>query len=77
MLRFLKALPRTSFQKHDRARTGDKVIDYMVVSSVSDHKKSGGIRRVYRPALLDAICVTVLVAYSLHFALAALRGGFS
>jgi hypothetical protein len=33
-------------------------------------------RRAYRPALLNAICVVFLIAYFLHFAFPALRGGF-
>ena len=38
--------------------------------------KPSEIRRAYRPALLNAICVVFLIAYFLHFALPALRGGF-
>ena len=33
-------------------------------------------REAYRRTMFDAICVTALIAYFLHFALAALRGGF-
>ena len=33
-------------------------------------------QRPYRPAIFDAVCVAVLIAYFLHFALPALRGGF-
>src|SRR6266496_856788 len=32
--------------------------------------------RAYRRTMLDAICVAVLIAYFLHFAFPALRGGF-
>ena len=32
--------------------------------------------RAYRPTIIDAICVAFLIAYFLHFALPALRGGF-
>ena len=32
--------------------------------------------RAYRHIMFDLICVTVLIAYFLHFALPALNGGF-
>src|SRR5438093_10688709 len=32
--------------------------------------------RAYRRTVFDAICVAILIAYFLHFALPALRGGF-
>ena len=33
-------------------------------------------KRAYRRSIFDALCVAVLIAYFLHFALPALRGGF-
>ncbi len=38
--------------------------------------KDAKTERAYRGLALDAICVAVLIAYFLHFALPALRGGF-
>src|SRR2546430_3245151 len=38
--------------------------------------KNAKTERAYRGLALDAICVAVLIAYVLHFALPALRGGF-
>src|SRR5438876_8273164 len=38
--------------------------------------KDAKTERAYRGLALDAICVTVLIVYFLHFALPALRGGF-
>ena len=38
--------------------------------------KGAETERAYRHTMLDAICVAVLIAYFLHFAFPALRGGF-
>jgi hypothetical protein len=38
--------------------------------------KNAKTERAYRGFVLDAICVAILIAYFLHFALPALRGGF-
>lgn len=38
--------------------------------------KAAETERAYRRTMLDAICVAVLIAYFLHFAFPALRGGF-
>lgn len=38
--------------------------------------KGAETERAYRRTMLDAICVAVLIAYFLHFAFPALRGGF-
>jgi hypothetical protein len=50
--------------------------DCMVPSPTSDHMEGAEIKEAYRRTMFDAICVTALIAYFLHFALAALRGGF-
>src|SRR5438046_2890547 len=48
----------------------------MIFSSMSGQRKDAEAERPYRAIMFDAICVTVLIAYFLHFALVALRGGF-
>jgi hypothetical protein len=48
----------------------------MIPSSISAQTKSAKTERSYRDIILDASCVTVLIAYFLYFALPALRGGF-
>jgi hypothetical protein len=48
----------------------------MVSSPTSDHMEGAETREAYRRTMFDAICVIALIAYFLHFALAALRGGF-
>jgi hypothetical protein len=37
---------------------------------------SGETERTHQAAIFDSICVACLIAYFLHFALPALRGGF-
>ena len=48
----------------------------MIPPSISGQAKSAKTERSYRDIILDATCVTVLIAYFLHFALPGLRGGF-
>ena len=48
----------------------------MIPPSISAQAKSAKTERSYRDIILDASCVTVLIAYFLYFALPALRGGF-
>jgi hypothetical protein len=48
----------------------------MIPSSTLHHMDSAETKRAYRRTIFDALCVAVLVAYFLHFALPALRGGF-
>ena len=48
----------------------------MIPSLTSRRMETPETQRTYRPTIIDAICVTVLIAYFLHFALPALRGGF-
>ena len=48
----------------------------MIPSLTSRHMESPETERAYRPTIIDVICVAVLIAYFLHFALPALRGGF-
>jgi hypothetical protein len=48
----------------------------MVAPSISTQAKGANIERSYRGIILEAACVTILIAYFLHFALPALRGGF-
>jgi hypothetical protein len=48
----------------------------MIPSSILEHMDSAETKRGYRRSMFDALCVAVLIAYFLHFALPALRGGF-
>src|SRR5437773_6573131 len=48
----------------------------MIPPLTSRHMQSSGTEQAYRRFVFDAICVAVLIAYFLHFALPALRGGF-
>ena len=48
----------------------------MVPPLTSRHMQSSETERAYRRFVFDAICVAVLIAYFLHFAFPALRGGF-
>src|SRR5437762_252582 len=48
----------------------------MIPPLTSRHMQSSETERPYRRIVFDAICVAVLIAYFLHFALPALRGGF-
>jgi hypothetical protein len=48
----------------------------MIPPLTSRHMQSSETERAYRRFVFDAICVAVLIAYFLHFALPALRGGF-
>jgi hypothetical protein len=48
----------------------------MIPSSTSGHMESAETKRAYQRTIFDSICVAVLIAYFLHFALPALRGGF-
>ena len=48
----------------------------MVAPSISTQAKGANIERSYPDIMLDAVCVTILIAYFLRFALPALRGGF-
>src|SRR5207249_10265937 len=45
-------------------------------SATSGHMNVAQTERPYRAIVLDAICVILLVAYFLYFALPALHGGF-
>jgi hypothetical protein len=60
------------------ARAGEAQFrdDCLVPSPTSGRMEGAGIRGAYRRSMFDAICVTALIAYFLHFGLAALRGGF-
>jgi hypothetical protein len=49
---------------------------WLIPSSTSSYMESEETKRTYRRTLFDALCVAVLIAYFLHFALPALRGGF-
>src|SRR5437667_2833104 len=48
----------------------------MIPPLTSRHMQSSETERPYRRIVFDGICVAVLIAYFLHFALPALRGGF-
>lgn len=48
----------------------------MIPPLTSRHMRSSETEQAYRRFVVDAICVAVLIAYFLHFALPALRGGF-
>jgi hypothetical protein len=48
----------------------------MIPSSTLDHMDSAETKQPYRRIMFDALCLAVLIAYFLHFALPALRGGF-
>ena len=48
----------------------------MVAPSISTQAKGANRERSYPDIMLDAVCVTILIAYFLRFALSALRGGF-
>jgi hypothetical protein len=48
----------------------------MIASSTSDHMESAETQWAHRRTVFDAICIAILIAYFLHFALPALRGGF-
>jgi hypothetical protein len=48
----------------------------MIPSLASSRREGTEAGRVYQRTVFDAICVVVLIAYFLHFALPALRGGF-
>jgi hypothetical protein len=48
----------------------------MIFSPTPAQVKGANIERSYPDIMLDAVCVTILIAYFLHFALPALRGGF-
>ena len=48
----------------------------MVTPSISTQAKGANIERSYPDIMLDAVCVTILIAYFLRFALAARHGGF-
>jgi hypothetical protein len=48
----------------------------MIPSSTLGHINSAEAKRAYRRTIFDALCVAILIAYFLHFALPALRGGF-